>query len=136
MMFGEVDGGKGYSGEGNNRTGWVISNATYRCSTCPPKRKTMDDGSEEAGCMVQTGRGSGRAVNMKRWFVTKKEQVAKRRALEVQTAQQSTTSRKPRPGRGRKRSRDEEGVATAAINWLGRFKRVKEAAETWHWPPF
>ena len=35
-----------------------------------------------------------------RWFVTEKEQAAKRRALEVQTAQQSTTSLNPRPGWG------------------------------------
>ena len=50
---------------------------------------------------------------MKRWFVTEKEQVAKRRELEVQTAQQSKTSLNPRPGRGSKRSRVEGGVATA-----------------------
>ena len=26
--------------EGKSRTGWVVSNTIYRCSTCPPKRKT------------------------------------------------------------------------------------------------
>ena len=33
-----------------------------------------------------------------RYLVTEREQVAKRRALEVQTAQQSKTSLNPRPG--------------------------------------
>ena len=46
---------------------------------------------------------------MKLWFVAEKEQVAKRRALEVQTAQQSKTSFNSRPGGGR--SRVEGGVA-------------------------
>ena len=36
---------------------------------------------------------------VKRWFVSEKN-VAKRRALEVPTAEQSTTSLKPRPGGG------------------------------------
>ena len=64
----------------------------------------------------------------------KKEQAAKRRALEVQTAQQSKTSQKPRPGRGGKSSRVEGGIVTAAR--LGQSQKVKEAAETWHWPSF
>ena len=38
---------------------------------------------------------------MKRCFVTENEQVAKRLALEVQTAQQSKTSLNPRPEGGR-----------------------------------
>ena len=70
---------------------------------------------------------------MKRWFDTEKDQAAKLRALDVQTAQQSKTSLKPRPGGG-KRSRAEGGVATAAR--LARSKKVKEAAKTWHWPSF
>ena len=45
--------------------------------------------------MIQTGRPT---QLMKCWFVTEKEQVVKRRALEVQTAQQSKNSLKPRPG--------------------------------------
>ena len=69
---------------------------------------------------------------MKRWFVTENEQVAKRQALEVQTAQQSKTSLRRRPGWRRKRSRVEEGVVTTAR--LGRFKKVKKAAETWPLP--
>ena len=37
MMFGELEGGKGYVG-GKNRIGWVLSNTTYHCLTRPPKR--------------------------------------------------------------------------------------------------
>ena len=47
---------------------------------------------------------------MKRWFTTEKENEAKRRAREVQTAQQFKTSLGPRQdpgGGGRKRSRVE-----------------------------
>ena len=69
---------------------------------------------------------------MKHLFVTEEDQVAKRRALEVQTAQQPKTSLNPRLGRGRKRSRVEGGVATAARP----VKRVKEPTETWYWPSF
>ena len=71
---------------------------------------------------------------MKRWFVIEKEQVAKRRALEVQTAQKSKTWLTPKSREGRKRTRAEGGVETAAR--LGRFNKVNEAAETWHWPSF
>ena len=70
---------------------------------------------------------------MKRCFVAEKEQVAKRRELEVQTAQQSKTSLNPRPGRGSKRSRVEGGVATAAARLWAGFKKAEEAAEAWHW---
>ena len=71
---------------------------------------------------------------MKHWFVTDKEQASKRRALEVQTAQQSKTSLKLRPGGGGKRSHTEGGVEAAARR--GRSKEVKEAPEMWHWPSF
>ena len=70
---------------------------------------------------------------MKRCFVAEKEQVAKRRALGVQTAHQKDFAEAKTRGGG-KRSRAEAGVATTAR--LGWFKAVKEAAETWHWPSF
>ena len=53
---------------------------------------------------------------MKRWFVKENDNVAKRRALEVQTAQQlDQDAVGPKATGGRKRSHVEEGVATAAI---------------------
>ena len=70
---------------------------------------------------------------MKRWFVTEKENAAKRRALEVQTAQQLKTSLGPRLGGGEKRSRVEGSVARTAATPV---KKVNAPAETWHWPSF
>ena len=70
---------------------------------------------------------------MKRWFATV-ENAAKRRALEVQTAQQLKTSLGPRLGRGRrKRSRVEGSVAKTAARPV---KKVKAPAETWQWLSF
>ena len=67
---------------------------------------------------------------MKRWFDADKEHVAKRRSLEVHPAELSKTSLNPRPGGG--------GIGAALKGaWQQRpVKKVKEAAETWHWPSF
>ena len=72
---------------------------------------------------------------MKRWFDTEKENAAKRRTLEVQTAQQLKTSLGPRLGVGgrRKKSRVEGSVATTAARSV---KKVKTPAETWRWQSF
>ena len=69
---------------------------------------------------------------MKRWFVKQKENVAKRRALEVQHAQQLIYGAVDPKARGeRKRSRVEEGMTAARP-----VKKVKAPVETWHWPSF
>ena len=69
---------------------------------------------------------------MKRWFVKGKDNVAKRRALEVQNAQQFNPGAVGPKVKGRKRGHVKGGVATA-----GRpVKKVKASAETWHWPSF
>ena len=51
---------------------------------------------------------------MKRLFVKDKDQIAKRGALEVQTAQQSKDFDEAKSGGGRKRSHDEGCEVTAA----------------------
>ena len=69
---------------------------------------------------------------MKCWLATEKENAEKRRALEIQIAQQLETSLDPSPWGGRrKRSRVEGSVPTTSARPV---KKVKAPAETWHWP--
>ena len=71
---------------------------------------------------------------MKPWFAAEKENAAKRRALEVQSVQQLSTSLGPRlEGGRRKRSRVEGSVARTAASPV---KKLKAPAEMWHWPSF
>ena len=80
--------------------------------------------SRVSGSDVSRKRQSSINRYMTRLFVTEREQVAKRRALEVQTAQQSKTYVKPKAAGGAgggKRSRVEGSVATAAR--LGRLRK-------------
>ena len=132
VMFGGVDGGKGYSGvKEQDSMGCLERDLSLFNLPNEAKHWTL--------VVMKPGEWFRRVEEaaeqyMERWFVTEKEQVPKRRKLEVQTAQQSMTSMKLGYGRGGKRRRVEEGVATAAR--LGWFKKIKEAAKTWQWPSF
>ena len=87
-----------------SRTGWAVSNATYRCLTCPPMRNNGHWQTKQSG---ERFRRVEEAVDqyIRRWFVKEKENVAKRRAPEVQNAQQLWTPLGSRlGGGGRKRS--------------------------------
>lgn len=84
--------------------------------TCLPKSNTtIDAGSEDKSGTWFRRVEEAADQYMKRRFVTEKEQVAKRRALKVQTEHQLKTSLNPRTqGPGRGGSRVEEGIRTAS----------------------
>ena len=67
---------------------------------------------------------------MGRWLVKANENAAKRRALEVHSAQEIMAPLGARPGGGKKKSSVEGGVATVARP----AKKVKAPAHTWDWP--
>ena len=97
VMFGEVDGGKGYlGGKTRDWVGCLEHDLSLFNLLSVAKHWTL--------AAKKPGEGFRRVDKaaeqyMKRWFVSEKK-VAKRRALEVPTAEQSTTSLKPRPGGG------------------------------------
>ena len=132
VMFGEVDRGKGYSG-GKEQDWMGCFERDLSLFNLPTDVKHRTLAAKKPSEWFRRVEEAAQRY-MKRWFVTEKKQAAKRRALEVQTAQQSKASLKPRPGEGRKRSHAEGAEATAAR--LGRSKKVKEAAEAWHRPSF
>ena len=111
VMFGEVDGGKGFSG-GQEQDCMGCLEHDLSLFNLPTGTNHWTLAVKKPGEWFRRVEEAAEHY-MKRWFVTEKEQVAKRRELEVQTAQQSKTSLNPRPGRGSKRSRVEGGVATA-----------------------
>ena len=131
VMFGEVDGGKGYSG-GQEQDWMGCLERDLPLFNLPTEAKHWTLAAKPGEWFRRVEEAAEQY--MKRWFATEKDQAAKRRALDAQKAKQSKTSLKPRPGEGKKRNRAEGGVATAAR--LGRSKKVKQAAETWHWPSF
>ena len=122
VMFGEVDGGKGYSG-GQEQDWMGCLERDLPLFNLPTEAKHWTLAAKPGEWFRRVEEAAEQY--MKGWFVTGKEQAAKRLALEVQTAQQSETSLKPRPGGGRKRSRAEGGVARTANNRLSRPKKVK-----------
>ena len=133
MVFGEPEGEKGYSG-GQEQDWMGRLERDLSLFNLPTEEKQWTLAAKNLGKVVQTCRKKRLSSTcMKRWFVKEKETVARRRALEVQNAQQLKIPLGPRPG-GRKRSRVEGGVATAAINRPG--KKVKAPAGTRYWPSF
>ena len=97
-MFGELEGGKGYVG--GQEQDWM------GCLEHDPSLFNLPTETKQWMLAAKNSDKWSRRVEeaaeqyMKRWFATEKENAAKRRALEVQTAQQSTTSLNPRPGWG------------------------------------
>ena len=96
-IFGELEGGKGYLG-GQER-GWM------GCLDMPlynlPTEETRWTLAVKKSGMWFGCAGEAAEQCMKRWFVEEKEDVAKRRALGVQNAQQLKTPwARPRPGGG------------------------------------
>ena len=70
---------------------------------------------------------------MKRWLIEEKNTIAKRRALEVQNAQQLNEDAVwPKTRGGGKRSRVEGGETTP----VRPVKKVAAPANSWHWPSF
>ena len=106
--------GQGKRLHGRARTGLGgLSRARPIVVQLAHRSEALDVGSNEPGEWFRRVEEAAEQY-MKHWFVTEKEKAAKRRALEVQTSQQSKTSLKPRPGEGMKRSWAEGGVAAAA----------------------
>ena len=103
VMFGEVDGGKGYSG-GQEQDWMGCLERHLSLFSLPTEAKHWTLAAEKPGWWLRRVEEAAERCR-KRWFVTEKEQVAKRRALEVQTAQQSKTSLRPRPGGGKEEPR-------------------------------
>ena len=62
VVSGEVDGGKGYSG-GQEQDWMGCLERDLTLFNLPTRIEALDVGIEEAGCLVQTGRGSGRSVH-------------------------------------------------------------------------
>ena len=125
VIYGEVDGGKGYSG-GQEQDRMACLQHDLSLFNLPTEAKHWTLAAKKPGEWFRPVEDAADQY-MKRWFVTEKEQVANRRTLEVQTAQKYFAEPKASGG-GRKRSRVEGGVATAAR--LCRFEKVTEAAET------
>ena len=112
VMFGEVDGGKGYSG-GQEQDWMACLQHDLSLFNLPTEAKHWTLAAKKPGEWFRPVEDAADQY-MKRWFGTKKEQAAKRRALEVQTAQQFKTSLKPRPGEGRTRSRARRGRSNSS----------------------
>ena len=102
-MFGELHGGKGYSG-GQEQDWMGCLERHLSLFSLPTEAKHWTLAAEKPGWWLRRVEEAAERCR-KRWFVTEKEQVAKRRALEVQTAQQSKTSLRPRPGGGKEEPR-------------------------------
>ena len=101
VMFGELKGGKGYVGEQEHHWMGCLEH-DLSMFNLPTETKQWILAAENSG---KWSRRVEEAVEqyMKRWFATEKENAAKRRALEVQTAQQPKTSLGPRLGGGGER---------------------------------
>ena len=82
VMLGELERGKETS-EGKSRTGWVVSNATYRCFKSPTEEKQWTLAAKKKGKWFRRlGEAAEQYICMC-WLVKEKESVAKRRALEI-----------------------------------------------------
>lgn len=88
LMSGETDGGYGCSRVHTQRTRWNVSNKTYRCQLAH-QRQELNGSTELTGHVIQTWWGSGRPAHEALVpYEEGKRTVAKRRMLEIQTAQQ------------------------------------------------
>ena len=99
VMFGEVDRGKGYFG-GQEQDWMGCLQHDLSLFNLPTEAKHWTLAAKKPGEWFRRVEEAAEQY-MKRCFVTENEQVAKRLALEVQTAQQSKTSLNPRPEGGR-----------------------------------
>ena len=130
VMFGEVDGGKGYS-RGQQQDWMGCLERVLTLFNLPTEAK---HGRWQRRSRV-SGPDSSRKRHNSKWSAgSLLRRIVQQNYERLRYKLRSTTSLKPRPGEGRKRSRAEGGVATAAR--LGRSKNVKETAEAWHWPSF
>ena len=89
VMFGEADEGKGYSG-GQEQDLLSCLERDLSLFKLHTEAKHWTLSAKKPGGWFRRVEEAAEQY-MKRWFVTEKEQVAKRRALEVQTAQQCET---------------------------------------------
>ena len=98
-MFGELEGGKGYVG-GQEQDWMGCLEHDPSLFNLPTETKQWMLAAKNSGKWFRRVEESAEQY-MKRWF---SQNAAKRRALEVQTAQQAIckTPLKPRPGGGRK----------------------------------
>ena len=111
--------------EGKVRTGWAVSSTGLSLFTLPTKAKHWTLASNKPGELFRRVEEAAEQY-IKRWFVTEREQVAKRRSLEVQPVQQSKTLlvQGRRGGGGGAALKDVAKVAKPV-------RREKEPTETW-----
>ena len=101
VTFGQLEGGKGYVG-GQEQDWMGCLERDLSLFNLPTETKQWMLAAKNSDKWSRRVEEAAEQY-MKRWFATEKENAAKRRALEVQTAQQPKTSLGPRLGGGGER---------------------------------